>query len=89
MSVTALNHAPTTLTDLDAGDRVAIMRGSHKLLETTILERREVPAVPAVVGFAGREAATLVRICDGRWYDLDTAYENSGDGTRLRRAAKR
>lgn len=91
MSASTLTRrrATTDLTALTPGDRVAVMRGSRKVAETTVIDRREIPAVPAVCGFAGRKQTVLVRVGGGRWYDLFTGLQREGDGTRLRVAAQR
>ncbi|WP_026819989.1 hypothetical protein [Arthrobacter castelli] len=45
-----------------------------------IIDRRDVPAVP---GWCGRSATTLVRLPNHHWYDLADGLQNGSRATRI------
>lgn len=66
-----------TLADLDVGDQVVLTRGDRTSRPSSIIDRRE---VPAVAGWGGRKARVLVRVASGSWYDLtDGSEHHDGD----------
>lgn len=55
----------------------------EELGTSTVLDRRE---IPAVAGWGGREAKTLVRLPSGFWYDCATGLQDGSGSTRIERA---
>lgn len=51
--------------------------------KTQILERRDIPAVPAVSDWGGRQASSLVRLSNGFWYDLLDGLQHDCGATRI------
>lgn len=45
---------------------------------STVIERRDIPAIP---GWGGRPASTRVRLSSGLWYDLGTGFQENSDAT--------
>lgn len=54
----------------------------EELGASTVLDRRE---IPAVAGWGGREAKTLVRLPSGFWYDCATGLQDGSGSTRIER----
>lgn len=52
----------------------------EELGTSTVLDRRE---IPAVAGWGGREAKTLVRLPSGFWYDCTTGLQDGSGSTRI------
>ncbi|MDO4254327.1 MAG: hypothetical protein Q4C81_04155 [Kocuria sp.] len=60
----------------------------EELGTSTVLDRREVPAVAGGWGVgADRPAKTLVRLPSGFWYDCATGLQDGSGATRIERAA--
>lgn len=88
----AATTTTTALIDLQVGDKVALKRdlnhpafrdqGLDEDLGTVVVtERREVPAIP---GWGGRDAKTLVRLPNGFWYDCATGIQENSGATCIR-----
>ncbi|MEH0490535.1 hypothetical protein [Streptomyces scabiei] len=77
------------LANLQAGDKVVVKKNldenaGESICTTTVLDRRNVPAIP---GWGGREEKTLVRLGSGFWYDLATGLQDDSGATRIERCA--
>lgn len=56
----------------------------EELGTSRVLDRRE---IPAVAGWGGREAKTLVRLPSGFWYDCATGLQDGSGSTLIERTA--
>ncbi|MFJ4622244.1 hypothetical protein [Streptomyces sp. NPDC088812] len=77
------------LANLQVGDKVVVKSSldentGETICTTTVLDRRDVPAIP---GWGGREEKTLVRLGSGLWYDLATGLQGDLGATRIERCA--
>lgn len=83
--------APAALHDLSVGDAVIVKRClthpawknenvAEVIGKVGVIDRREIPAVP---GWGGREATSMVRLASDHWYDLADGIQDNSGATRI------